>query len=201
MKVYEIVLIGTSWGGLSAVSKVVETLPSTFALPLVVVQHRSPDAPGLLAELLQSHTRLRVMEVEDKQGIVPGHVFIAPPNYHLLIDRGAFSLTTDSPVRYSRPSIDVTFSSAADEYGRRAIGIVLTGANEDGSLGLKRIADRGGYTIVQDPATAESPIMPQAALRTVSKARVLPLDRMAAHLVTIAPRRPPLQPHVGAQVT
>jgi two-component system chemotaxis response regulator CheB len=199
--VYEIVLIGTSWGGLSAVSAVVEGLPSTFALPLVVVQHRSPDAPGLLAELLQTKTRLRVIEVEDKQPILPGHVFIAPPNYHLLMDRGVFSLTTDAPVRYSRPSIDVTFSSAADEYGRRTIGVVLTGANEDGSLGLKRIADRGGYAIVQDPATAESPVMPQAAIRAVAKARVLPLERMAGHLVTIAPRRPPTQTRAGAHVT
>ena len=84
-----------------------------------------------------------------------GHVYVAPPNYHLLIERGFFSLTTDAPVRYSRPSIDVTFVSAADEYGRRAVGVVLTGANEDGALGLKRIADRGGYAIVQDPETAE----------------------------------------------
>ena len=198
---YEIVVIGTSWGGLSAVSAIVEGLPSTFALPIVVVQHRSPDAPGLLAELLQTRTSLRVCEVEDKQPIVPGHVFIAPPNYHLLIDRGSFSLTTDAPVRYSRPSIDVTFTSAADEYGRRTIGVVLTGANEDGSLGLKRIADRGGYAIVQDPATAESPVMPQAAQRLVAKARVLPLDRIAGHLVTIAPRRPPSQHRVGAHIT
>ena len=198
---YEIIVIGTSWGGLSAVSSVIEGLPATFALPVVVVQHRSPDAPGLLAELLQMRTGLRVCEVEDKQSIVPGHVFVAPPNYHLLIDRGVFSLTTDAPVRYSRPSIDVTFTSAADEYGRRTIGIVLTGANEDGSLGLKRIVDRGGYAIVQDPATAESPIMPQAAIRTVGKARVLPLDRIAGHLVTIAPRRPPSQPRVGAHGT
>jgi two-component system, chemotaxis family, protein-glutamate methylesterase/glutaminase len=199
--VYEIVVIGTSWGGLSAVSAVVEGLPSTFALPLVVVQHRSPDAPGLLAELLQNRTRLRVLEVEDKQPVLPGHVFIAPPNYHLLLDRGVFSLTTDAPVRYSRPSIDVTFTSAADEYGKRAIGIVLTGANEDGSLGLKRIADRGGYTIVQDPATAESPVMPQAALRAVTRSRVLPLERIAGHLVAIAPRRPPARERAGVQLS
>lgn len=195
---YEIIVIGTSWGGLSAVSAVVAGLPSTFALPLVVVQHRSPDAPGLLAELLQARTRLNVVEVEDKQPIVPGHVFVAPPNYHLLIDRGVFSLTTEAPVRYSRPSIDVTFLSTADEYGRRAIGVVLTGANEDGALGLKRIADRGGYAIVQDPTTAESAVMPQAALRAVGRSRVLPLERIAGHLVTIAPPRPPTSHRTGA---
>ena len=197
---YEIVVIGTSWGGLSAVSTVVADLPATFALPLVVVQHRSPDAPGLLAELLQHRTRLTVLEVEDKQPVLPGHVFVAPPNYHLLFDRGVFSLTTDAPVRYSRPSIDVTFTSAADEYGRRTVGIVLTGANEDGSLGLKRIVDRGGYAIVQDPSTAESAVMPQSALRAVASARVLPLARIASHLVTIAPPRPPTQRQVGAHL-
>ena len=194
-------MIGTSWGGLSAVSTVVAGLPATFALPIVVVQHRSPDAPGLLAELLQLRTRLTVCEVEDKQAILGGHVFVAPPNYHLLFDRGVFSLTTDAPVRYSRPSIDVTLTSAADEYGRRAIGAVLTGANEDGALGLKRIADRGGYTIVQDPATAESAVMPQAALRAVTGARVLPLARIAGHLVTIAPPRPPSRRDVGVHLT
>ena len=197
---YDIIVIGTSWGGLSAVSTVVADLPPTFALPVVVVQHRSPDAPGLLAELLQLRTRLKVVEVEDKQPVLPGHVLVAPPNYHLLFDRGVCSLTTDAPVRYSRPSIDVTFTSAADEYGPRAIGIVLTGANEDGSLGLKRIADRGGHAIVQDPSTAESAVMPQAALRAVTRARVLPLSRIAGHLVTIAPPRPPAPRHAGAHL-
>jgi two-component system, chemotaxis family, protein-glutamate methylesterase/glutaminase len=191
--VYEIVVVGTSWGGLSALSILLSTLPSTFALPIVVVQHRSPDAAGFLAELLQSRTRLCVVEVDDKRPMSPGHVFVAPPNYHLLVERGFFSLTTDAPVRYSRPSIDVTFGSVADEYGRAAVGIVLTGANEDGALGLKRIADRGGHAIVQDPDTAEGPMMPRAALRMVPRARVLPLERIAGHLVTIAPPRPPLQ--------
>jgi two-component system chemotaxis response regulator CheB len=188
---YQIVVIGTSWGGLSALSTVIAGLPSTFALPLVVVQHRSPDTPGFLAELLQTRTSLKVVEPDDKRPISPGYVFVAPPNYHLLIERGFFSLTTDPPVRYSRPSIDVTFVSAADEYGRGTIGVVLTGANEDGALGLKRIADRGGYAIVQDPETAEGQMMPRAAARTVPGARVIPLDRIATHLVAIAPLRPP----------
>jgi len=195
---YEIVVIGTSWGGLSALSEVISGLPAMFAVPLIVVQHRSPDAPGFLAELLQARTTLTVMEVDDKGPISPGYIYIAPPNYHLLIDRGFFSLSTDAPVRYSRPSIDVTFISAADEYGRRTIGIVLTGANDDGALGLKRIADRGGHTIVQDPETAEGPTMPRAALRAVPKARVLPLARIANHLVSIAPPRPPTELRVRA---
>jgi len=199
--VYEIVVIGTSWGGLSALSSVVSGLPATFALPIVVVQHRSPDAPGFLAELLQARTGLAVVEVDDKRPIVAGHVFVAPPNYHLLFDRGYFALTTDAPVRYSRPSIDVTFVSAADEYGRRAIGVVLTGANEDGALGLKRIADRGGYAVIQDPETAEGPVMPRAALRAVPKAQVVRLDRIASHLMTIAPPRPPAGQHVRARLS
>ncbi len=198
---YEIVVIGTSWGGLSALSTVVAGLPATFALPIVVVQHRSADAPGMLAELLQARSRLAVVEVDDKAPFSSGHVYVAPPNYHLLVERSFFSLTTDAPVRYSRPSIDVTFVSAADEYGSRVIGVVLTGANEDGALGLERIVDRGGYGIVQDPATAESPIMPRAALRRVPKARVVPLQRVAGHLVTIAPPRPPAHGRVGVHVT
>ena len=191
-------MIGTSWGGLGALSAVVSGLPSTFTLPIVVVQHRSPDAAGFLAELLQNRTRLTVVEVDDKRPIAPGHVYVAPPNYHLLVERGYFSLTTDAPVRYSRPSIDVTFISAADEYGRRAVGVVLTGANEDGALGLRRIADRGGYAIVQDPETAEGAVMPRAALRAVPTARVISLPRIASHLLTIAPPRPPAEHRVGA---
>ena len=195
---YEIIVIGTSWGGLNALTHVVAGLPATFALPLVVVQHRSPDAPGFLAELLQTHTGLRVVEVDDKRPIVAGHVYVAPANYHLLIERGFFSLTTDAPVRYSRPSIDVTFVSAADEYGRRTVGVVLTGANADGALGLKRIADRGGYAIVQDPETAEGAAMPGAALRAVPKASVVPLEGIANQLIAIAPPRPPAEHRVRA---
>jgi len=196
--VYEIVVIGTSWGGLNALSRVVSGLPATYALPVVVVQHRSPDTPGFLAELLQTHTGLCVVEVDDKRPIAAGHVYVAPSNYHLLIEPGFFSLTTDAPVRYSRPSIDVTFVSAADEYGQRTVGVVLTGANEDGALGLKRIVDRGGYAIVQDPATAEGSAMPRAALRAVPKARIVPLDRIANHLINIAPPRPPTEHRVRA---
>ena len=198
---YDVVVIGTSWGGLSALSTVVAGLPATFALPVVIVQHRSADAPGFLAELLQTRTMLNVVEVDDKRPMLPGYVYIAPANYHLLVERGFFSLTTEAPVRYSRPSIDVTFVSAAEEYGRRTIGIVLTGANADGSLGLRRIADRGGHAVVQDPETAELPVMPRAALRAVPTARVVKLDHIARHLLAIAPPRPPAELRVGSSVT
>ena len=167
-------------------SDLLEGLPEGFALPVVIVQHRGKDAESLLAVLLQDHTRLRVEEVEDKQPIERGHVYIAPPDYHLLLEGSHFSLSVDAPVRFSRPSIDVMFDSAASACGRRAIGVVLTGANEDGARGLRRIVDAGGRAIVQDPATAEVRTMPQAALRSVPEAEVLPVERIGPRLAEIA---------------
>ena len=178
----EIVAIGTSWGGLHALSTIVAGLPASFPVPIVVVQHRSRDAEALLRELLQQHAALEVCEVEDKQPLVTGHVFVAPANYHLLVDRGFCSLVTDPPVRYSRPSIDVMLYSVADSYRSGAVGVVLTGANEDGAAGLRRIVDRGGRAIIQDPETAESPVMPRAAMRAVPEADVMPLEGIAEHL-------------------
>ena len=138
--------------------------------------------------LLQEGTELCVAEVEDKAPIVTGHIFVAPADYHLLIEDGHFSLSTDAPVGYSRPSIDVTFASAADSYAERAVGIVLTGANADGSRGLKRIYDRGGLAFIQLPATAESPTMPEAALRSVPTARVMTIEEIGAALGTLPAR-------------
>lgn len=182
---YEIVVIGTSWGGLSALRELITGLPKEFGLPLVVVQHRHKQSDHLLPLLLQEATPLCVAEVEDKAPIAAGNVFVAPADYHLLIEDGHFSLSTDAPVRYSRPSIDVTFVSAADTYGDRTVGVVLTGANADGARGLKRIHDRGGLTFVQIPATAESPAMPAAAIRCVPTARVLTLHEIAAELTAL----------------
>jgi two-component system chemotaxis response regulator CheB len=182
---YEIVVVGTSWGGLAALRKLVGGLPRDFSLPIVVVQHRHKDSDRMLVTLLQEHTPLTVCEVEDKQPILPSFLFLAPPDYHLLVERGHFSLSTDAPVRYSRPSIDVAFTSAADSYGPRAAAVVLTGANADGAEGLTRIAERGGLTIVQSPATAESPAMPRAALAAVPSARVLPIPAIADLLATL----------------
>jgi len=188
---YDAVVVGASWGALRALRKLLSGLPSTFELPLIVVPHRGRDSEHLLADLLEDCSHMPVTEVEDKDRSEPGHVYLAPPNYHLLVDDDAhFSLTTDEPVRYSRPSIDVTFESVADVYGSRSVGVVLTGANEDGSRGLRRIADRGGLAIVQDPATAESAPMPTAALRAVPEALVLSLDGIADHLATLEARTP-----------
>ncbi len=179
---YEIVLIGTSWGGLSALRELIAGLPAGFALPLVVVQHRHRESDHLLAPLLQDRTSLRVCDIEDKSPIEPQNVYVAPPDYHLLIEEGFFSLSTDEPVRYSRPSIDVTFESAADAYGPNAVGVILTGANADGASGLQRIHERGGLAFVQRPETAESPAMPTAAAHAVPAARLLTIHEIAVAL-------------------
>jgi len=185
---YEIVVVGTSWGGLAALRALVEGFPPEYALPTAIVQHRHKDSDAMLARYLQDHTRLRVCEVEDKQPIESGRVYVAPANYHMLVDRGHFSLSTEAPVRFSRPSIDVALISAADAYSHRAVGVVLTGANADGASGLTRIASVGGMAVVQDPATAEMPVMPAAALKAVPTARVFPLERIAAFLGALPAR-------------
>jgi two-component system chemotaxis response regulator CheB len=176
---YEIVVVGTSWGGLSALRELIVGLPGTFGLPVVVVQHRHRQSDHLLTTLLQDETPLCVCEVEDKAPITAGNVYVAPADYHLLVEPGFFSLSMDEPVRFSRPSIDVTFQSAADTYGPHAVGVVLTGANADGAAGLRRIVSRGGLGFVQLPATAESPAMPQAAVQAVPEARVLTIAEIA----------------------
>ncbi|MEA2760946.1 MAG: two-component system, chemotaxis family, protein-glutamate methylesterase/glutaminase [Gemmatimonadaceae bacterium] len=186
---YSVVGIGTSWGGLAAMTKLLGGLPADFSLPVVVVQHRGKDSDRLLSELLQDATDMRVCEIEDKEPLEPGTVHIAPANYHVLIDAGYLSLSVEEPVRFSRPSIDVMLNSAADTYGSGAIGVVLTGANEDGSRGLSHIVKRGGRALVQDPKTAEIPIMPAAALKAVPTAEVLPLDALAPRLIALSQDR------------
>jgi two-component system chemotaxis response regulator CheB len=178
-----IVVVGASWGGLAALSAVIGGLTPDFEVPLAVVQHRSRHGANLLVKLLQDVTKLRVIDVEDKEPLLPGSVYIAPADYHLLVDEGHLSLSTDPLVRFSRPSIDVTFKSAADTYPGSTIGVVLTGANDDGARGLRYIVDRGGAAIIQDPATAVSAVMPNAALRAVPEAHVVPLEKIAEHLM------------------
>jgi two-component system, chemotaxis family, protein-glutamate methylesterase/glutaminase len=187
---YRLIVVGVSAGGLAALRTLVAGLPAGFSIPVVVVQHRSRDSE-LLCELLQECSPLTVGEVNDKEEITPGRVYVAPPDYHLLVERGYFVLSTDEPVRYSRPSIDVTFVSAADSYAPDVIGVVLTGANADGSRGLRRIVDKGGYAFVQDPATAEVRAMPQFAVKAVPEACVLPLEEIPRRLAAIQGRRVP----------
>ena len=166
--------------------KLLGALPEGFPIPIVVVQHRGKDSDKLLVQLLQDATALNVSEVEDKDALLAGMVHIAPANYHILIESGYLSLTTEEPVRFSRPSIDVMFSSAADTYRSETIGIILTGANEDGASGLAHIVKRGGRGLIQDPKTAEIPIMPSAAMQAVPRAEVLPLNRLAKRLLELS---------------
>jgi two-component system chemotaxis response regulator CheB len=182
---YDLVVVGTSWGGLAALRTLVAGLPDSFQMAVTLVQHRHKDSDHLLRTLLQERSALEVCEVEDKMPLEHGHIYVAPPDYHTLVEPGHFSLSTDAPVRYSRPSIDVTFSSAADSYAHRTVGIVLTGANSDGADGLRRISDRGGLALIQDPATAESRPMPEAARRAVPRARVMSLDGIVDYLGTL----------------
>lgn len=183
---YSVVAIGTSWGGLAALTTLLGALPADFSVPVVVVQHRSNDSERLLCHLLQDATDLRVCEIEDKDELTPGTVHVAPANYHVLIEQGYVSLTVEEPVRFSRPSIDVMLTSASDTYGAGVIGVVLTGANEDGARGLAHIVKRGGRALVQDPKTAEIPIMPVAAIRAVPTAEVLPLDALVSRLIELS---------------
>jgi two-component system chemotaxis response regulator CheB len=182
---YDVVAVGTSWGGLAALRTLVAGLPDTFQMAVILVQHRHKDSDHLLRTLLQERSSLEVCDVEDKMPLEHGHIYVAPPDYHTLVEPGHFSLSTDAPVRYSRPSIDVTFGSAADSYAHRTVGIVLTGANADGADGLRRISDRGGLALIQDPSTAESRSMPEAARRAVPRARVMTLEGIVDYLGTL----------------
>ena len=182
---YQLILVGTSWGGLAALRALVSALPSDYPIPLAIVQHRHRDSDAMLARFLQGHTGLCVCEVEDKQPVEPGSIYIAPANYHMYVELGHFSLSLDAPVRHSRPSIDVAMMSAADAYAHRGVGIVLTGANADGAAGLRRMHDVGALAVVQDPETAEMPVMPRAAIAAVPTARVFTLERLAQFLLQL----------------
>ena len=187
---YDLVVVGTSWGGLAALKTLVGALPVSFRMAVTLVQHRHKDSDHVLRALLQERSHLIVCEVEDKMPLEEGHIYVAPPDYHTLIEPGHFALSTEAPVRFSRPSIDVTFNSAADAYGHRVVGVVMTGANTDGAMGLRRISDLGGLAIIQDPKTAESPTMPEAAQKAVPRARVMPLPRIGEYLATLPSGNP-----------
>jgi two-component system chemotaxis response regulator CheB len=184
---YELVTIGASWGGLHAIETVLGGLPDAFPTPIAIAQHRAVDSgSGALSRMLALRSGLDVCEAGDKDPIEKGRVYIAPPDYHLLVERDGFALSTDAMVQHSRPSIDVLFDSAADTYGDRVIGVVLTGANADGAYGLARVKRRGGVTIVQDPRTAAKRAMPDAAIATGAADHVIPLERIAPKLVELA---------------
>lgn len=183
---HELVAIGTSWGGLDVLREILRDLPAELNAGVVIAQHRSPEShPTALLDLLAAVTRLRVTEAADKDEIRPGTVYLAAPDYHLLVEPGLMTLSTDEPVLYARPSIDVLLETAAESYRERCIGVVLTGANDDGARGLARVVELGGTAIVQDPENAKRDEMPRAALRTTPSARVTPVAGIAPLLVDL----------------
>jgi two-component system chemotaxis response regulator CheB len=187
----DLVVVGASWGGLEALGRLLSDLPGEFVPPVVIAQHRHPDAQrGTLAELLQRQTRRPVVEAEDKLTIELRHVYVAPPDYHLLVERGSLALSLDDRVSYARPSIDVLFESAADAYGNRVIGIILTGANDDGARGLARIKEVGGVALIQDPADATRRAMPDAAIASTTADAILPLEEIGAYVHQLWLRSP-----------
>lgn len=186
MKPRRLVVIGSSWGGFHALSRILSALPQGLDAAVVIVQHRLPDSDdGPFVSFYANRSSLPVVAVEDKEPLLPGRVYIAPADYHLLVDDGHFALSTDRAVQFSRPSIDVLFESAAQAHGSAVIGVILTGANEDGAAGLSAIARSGGTTIVQDPATAERREMPEAALAATEVDEVLSLDEIPHRLATL----------------
>lgn len=179
------IVIGGSAGAVGALLQLLPVLPRSYALPVLVVIHLPPDDKGALVGLLNSHCQMTVKEAEDKEPLRPGVVFLAPANYHLLVEPDfQLSLSQDDPVFFSRPSIDVLFESAADAYGSALTGVILTGASPDGAHGLQTVHRAGGRTFVQDPATAEASTMPRAALDACPEARALPLRQLAQVLRT-----------------
>lgn len=187
---HQIIVIGASVGGLAALQALLPQLPEDYSLPLVVVQHRGKDSDDELRKFLQRSSKLPVIEPNDKEIIEPGRVYLAPSDYHLLIEKGTFALSTESPVSYARPSINVLFESAADAYQQYVVGVVLTGANADGASGLAKIKACGGLTIVEDPATAGVRAMPEAAIAAATAAaapvdQVLPLNEIARFLTNL----------------
>jgi two-component system chemotaxis response regulator CheB len=183
---HPLVAIGASWGGLDVLREILRDLPAELNAAVVIAQHRSPEShPTAMRDLLGAVTRLRVTEASDKDELLPGTAYIAAPDYHLLIEPGLMTLSTDEPVLYARPSIDVLFETAAESYRERCIGVVLTGANDDGARGLARVVELGGTAIVQDPETAQRDEMPLAALRKTPSARVSPVAEIALLLIEL----------------
>jgi two-component system chemotaxis response regulator CheB len=183
---YEAIVIGVSAGGMKAMKIMFALLPMNFITPIIIVQHISAHSDNQWIKLLNDKSNLPIKEADEKEKIEKGNVYIAPPNYHLLIEKDkTFSLTIDERVNYARPSIDVLFESAAEAYKNKLIGVILTGSNNDGTKGMKRIQECGGLTIVQDPATAESNYMPASVIAAMQVDYVLPLNGIIALLIKI----------------
>jgi two-component system, chemotaxis family, protein-glutamate methylesterase/glutaminase len=183
-KTYQAIAMGTSAGGLHALSVLLRDLPADYPLPVLVVQHRAKDQKSLLEEVLQTKTKIRVKQADEKESLQKGHVYVAPPDYHLLVEEdGTLSLSSDEQVRFSRPSIDVLFESSAVAFKEGLVGIILTGASNDGASGIESIARYGGITIAQDPKEAEYPYMPQASIDTQKIKHVWTLEKIKGFLL------------------
>lgn len=186
MQQFKAVVMGVSAGGMKALRIVLSGLGSRFAAPIIIVQHRMESPDNYLITYLDERCLHQVKEAEEKEKITDGVVYIAPANYHLLIEKnGTFSLTVDEPVNYSRPSVDVLFETAALTYANTLIGVILTGANSDGSMGIKKVKAAGGLTIAQNPDTAASPVMPQAAIATGAVDFILELEDIPVFLTDL----------------
>lgn len=183
---YRAVVLGVSAGGFEALTTILSRLPASLPVPIVVVQHLGAGGGRYSVQHLDGCCPLRVKEAEAMEAVRPGTVYFAPPDYHLLIeDDETISLSVEEKVNFARPAVDVLFESAADVYGRRLIGIVLTGGNHDGARGASVIKARGGTVIVQDPATAQAPAMPEAALAATAVDYTVPLDAIAGLLARL----------------
>ena len=188
MSGYTVIVVGCSAGGLKALAALLAPLPGDFPVPLIVVQHIGGSAQPLV-DILAQQTCLRVKEAEEKEPLLPGCVYVAPANYHLLVEKDAhLALSVDDKVYFSRPAIDVLFESAADAFGQGLIGVLLTGANQDGTEGCRCIKERGGLVIVQDPQTAEADTMPRSAI-AVGVDYVVPLTEISHLLCTLMEKR------------
>lgn len=184
-KYQKLVIIGASAGGINAVRQVISQLPSQFPAPIVIVQHMNSFMNMFFIDFLNSHSSLKVKEVNHMELLIPGRVYYAPPNYHALLQDGRILLNADAKVNYSRPSIDVFFESAAFEEKENLIGVILTGANHDGSYGMDLIKACGGICVIQDPETAESPEMPRRAQKMLGLEKVFALEDIADELVRL----------------
>jgi two-component system, chemotaxis family, protein-glutamate methylesterase/glutaminase len=183
----EAVVIGASAGGVEALSQILPALPASFRPALLIVLHLPRERPSLLVEIYEKRCALPVREADDKEPVEPGTVYFAPPDYHMLVEKSRqIALSTDEPVHYSRPSIDVLFESAADVYGDRLLGIILTGANADGAAGLHAVHRAGGVTVVQQPDGAMVPLMIVSALQRNPADFILPLSEIAELLKGLA---------------
>jgi two-component system, chemotaxis family, protein-glutamate methylesterase/glutaminase len=185
------IVVGASLGGSVALREILQRLPADFPLPIAVVLHRHRESEALLVSVMQRGCALPVGEADDKEPIEGGRVYIAPADYHLLIDNGSFALSTDELVNFARPSVDVLFESAADWMQQNAVAVILSGSGSDGSRGARRVEERGGSVLVQDPRTAEGTWMPTSAIAATRAARVLDLAGIADALLKIALARAP----------